>query len=161
MKGKSAIHIARGYQKKNYVGIHFGARGYYVSTVGTDEEVVHAVWISARHRVRTYHELQTVRVRWVILRGCPAMAVRFWRWCWCCQESYRMVSVTSGIDERICPALALIPASCASARIRSRRASSDSCLSMNRPSFSVRASILPAVLNSWRNGQVIHVRISP
>ena len=44
MKGKSAIHIARTYmgQKKNYAGMSFGARGYFVSTVGTDEEVVRA-----------------------------------------------------------------------------------------------------------------------
>ncbi|KAB2891112.1 MAG: IS200/IS605 family transposase [Desulfobulbaceae bacterium] len=42
MKGKSAIHIARTYlgQKKNYNGMHFWARAYFVSTVGTDEEVV-------------------------------------------------------------------------------------------------------------------------
>ena len=42
IKGKSAIYIARAYlgQKKNYGGMHFGARGYYVSTVGVDEEVI-------------------------------------------------------------------------------------------------------------------------
>ena len=42
MKGKSAIHIARVYlgQRKNYNGMHFWARGYYVSTVGADEEVI-------------------------------------------------------------------------------------------------------------------------
>ena len=42
MKGKSAIYIARAYlgQKKNYGGMHFWARGYYVSTVGADEEVI-------------------------------------------------------------------------------------------------------------------------
>ena len=42
MKGKSAIYIARAYlgQKKNYSGMHFWARGYYVSTVGADEEVI-------------------------------------------------------------------------------------------------------------------------
>ena len=42
MKGKSAIYIARTYlgQKKNYGGMHFWARGYYVSTVGADEEVI-------------------------------------------------------------------------------------------------------------------------
>jgi putative transposase len=42
MKGKSAIHIARAYigQRKNFTGQHFWARGYYVSTVGLDEEVV-------------------------------------------------------------------------------------------------------------------------
>ncbi len=42
IKGKSAIHIARAYigQRKNFTGQHFWARGYYVSTVGLDEEVV-------------------------------------------------------------------------------------------------------------------------
>ena len=44
MKGKSAIYIARTYlgQRKNYGGMSFWARGYFVSTVGTDEEVVRA-----------------------------------------------------------------------------------------------------------------------
>ena len=44
LKGKSAIHIARTYmgQRKNYTGMHFWARGYYVSTVGADEEVIRA-----------------------------------------------------------------------------------------------------------------------
>ncbi|KAB2888656.1 MAG: IS200/IS605 family transposase [Desulfobulbaceae bacterium] len=44
IKGKSAIHIARTSlgQKKNYNGMHFWARDYFVSTVGTDEEVVRA-----------------------------------------------------------------------------------------------------------------------
>ena len=44
MKGKSAIHIARMYlgQTKNYSGMSFWARGYFVSTVGADEEVVRA-----------------------------------------------------------------------------------------------------------------------
>jgi len=44
MKGKSAIHIARTYlgQRKNFSGMSFWARGYFVSTVGTDEEVVRA-----------------------------------------------------------------------------------------------------------------------
>jgi putative transposase len=39
IKGKSAIHIARNYlgQRKNLHGMHFWARGYYVSTVGADE----------------------------------------------------------------------------------------------------------------------------
>ena len=42
MKGKSAIYIARSYmgQRKNFTGQHFWARGYYVSTVGLDEEMV-------------------------------------------------------------------------------------------------------------------------
>jgi putative transposase len=42
MKGKSAICITRTYlgQRKNYGGMSFWARGCFVSTVGTDEEVV-------------------------------------------------------------------------------------------------------------------------
>ncbi len=42
IKGKSAIHIARVYmgRKRNYVGQHFWARGYFVSTVGRDEATV-------------------------------------------------------------------------------------------------------------------------
>ncbi len=42
IKGKSAIHIARhfGERRRNFVGQHFWARGYFVSTVGRDEEVI-------------------------------------------------------------------------------------------------------------------------
>lgn len=42
IKGKSAIHIARLYagRKRNYVGQHFWARGYFASTVGRDEQVI-------------------------------------------------------------------------------------------------------------------------
>ena len=42
IKGKSAIHLARTYgeRKKNFVGQHFWARGFFVSTVGRDEEVI-------------------------------------------------------------------------------------------------------------------------
>ncbi len=42
IKGKSAIHIARTYagRKRNYVGQHFWARGYFASTVGRDEKVI-------------------------------------------------------------------------------------------------------------------------
>ncbi len=39
IKGKSAIHLARVYgeRKRNFVGQHFWARGYFVSTVGRAE----------------------------------------------------------------------------------------------------------------------------
>ena len=39
IKGKSAIHIARSYLgvRRNYTGQHFWARGYFVTTVGRDE----------------------------------------------------------------------------------------------------------------------------
>jgi len=41
MKGKSAIAIARmGGKDRNYTGAHFWARGYAVSTIGFDEEIV-------------------------------------------------------------------------------------------------------------------------
>ena len=42
IKGKSAIHVARVYgeRKRNFVGQHFWARGYFVSTVGRDEAVI-------------------------------------------------------------------------------------------------------------------------
>jgi putative transposase len=47
MKGKSAIHIARAYlgKRRNFVGQHFWARGYFVSTVGRDE-------VSVRNYIR-------------------------------------------------------------------------------------------------------------
>jgi putative transposase len=42
IKGKSAIHLARVYgeRKRNFVGQHFWARGYFVSTVGREEAVI-------------------------------------------------------------------------------------------------------------------------
>ncbi len=42
IKGKSAIQIARQFMKreKNFTGCHFWARGYFVTTVGHNEEAV-------------------------------------------------------------------------------------------------------------------------
>ena len=42
IKGKSAISIARNFmgRKRNFSGENFWARGYFVSTVGLDEEMV-------------------------------------------------------------------------------------------------------------------------
>ena len=42
LKGKSAIHIARTYRGKerNFTGENFWARGYFVSTVGAEEQKV-------------------------------------------------------------------------------------------------------------------------
>jgi len=42
IKGKSAIHLARTYgeRRRNFVGEHFWARGYFVSTVGRDEQKI-------------------------------------------------------------------------------------------------------------------------
>ena len=44
IKGKSAIHLARVYgeRKRNFVGQHFWARGFFVKTVGRDEEAIRA-----------------------------------------------------------------------------------------------------------------------
>ena len=41
IKGKSAIHIGRRYlgRRRNFVGQHFWARGYFVSTVERSEQV--------------------------------------------------------------------------------------------------------------------------
>ena len=42
IKGKSAIAIARDFEgcQRNFTGRHFWARGYFVSTVGMDEEAI-------------------------------------------------------------------------------------------------------------------------
>ena len=42
IEGKSAINLARVYgeRKRNFVGQHFWARGYFVSTVGRDEGTI-------------------------------------------------------------------------------------------------------------------------
>ena len=44
IKGKSAIAIARNFRgrERNFLGENFWARGYYVSTVGRDEEIIKA-----------------------------------------------------------------------------------------------------------------------
>ncbi len=44
IKGKSALQIARVFlgRRKNFVGQHFWARGYFVSTVGIDEATLRA-----------------------------------------------------------------------------------------------------------------------
>src|SRR5260370_16901631 len=42
IKGKSAIHLARGYgeRKRNFGGQHFWARGYFASTIAQDQSVL-------------------------------------------------------------------------------------------------------------------------
>ena len=41
LKGKSALYVAQKYgRRRKYRGYHFWARGYFVSTVGHNEEVV-------------------------------------------------------------------------------------------------------------------------
>lgn len=41
LKGKSALYVANKYaRKRRYKGYHFWARGYFVSTLGYNEQVV-------------------------------------------------------------------------------------------------------------------------
>jgi len=60
IKGKSAIHIARTYgeRKRSFVGHHFWARGYFVSTVGRDEEVIREYIRHQEHEDRRIDQLK-------------------------------------------------------------------------------------------------------
>lgn len=60
IKGKSAIHIARRYAevKRNFVGQHFWARGYFVSTVGRDEEVIREYIRHQEHEDRRRDQME-------------------------------------------------------------------------------------------------------
>ncbi len=60
IKGKSAIHIARRYseRKRNFVGQHFWARGYFVSTVGRDEEVIREYIRHQKHEDRRIDQMK-------------------------------------------------------------------------------------------------------
>jgi len=62
IKGKSAIHVARVYgeRKRNFVGQHFWVRGYFVSTVGRDEELIRDY---IRHQEREDRRLEMELLR--------------------------------------------------------------------------------------------------
>jgi putative transposase len=51
VKGKSAIRLARVYgeRRRNFVGQHFWARGYFVSTVGRDEAAIREYIFLRKH----------------------------------------------------------------------------------------------------------------
>ena len=59
IKGKSAISIARQFMRKtkNFTGENFWARGYFVSTVGLDEEVVKAYIREQEKEEERYEQL--------------------------------------------------------------------------------------------------------
>jgi putative transposase len=63
IKGKSAIHLARVYgeRKRNFVGQHFSARGYFVSTVGRDEQVIRAYIRNQEAEDQRLDQLQLLR----------------------------------------------------------------------------------------------------
>ena len=60
IKGKSAIYIARRYAevKRNFVGQRFWARGYFVSTVGRDEEVIREYIRHQEHEDRRRDQME-------------------------------------------------------------------------------------------------------
>jgi len=62
IKGKSAIHIARWHsgRQRNYVGQHFWARGYFVSTVGRDEKVIREYIRHQEQEDRRVDQLQLI-----------------------------------------------------------------------------------------------------
>jgi putative transposase len=59
IKGKSAIHLARVYaeRKRNFVGQHSWARGYFVNTVGRDEDAIRAYVRKGGPEARTVEPL--------------------------------------------------------------------------------------------------------
>ena len=63
IKGKSAIHIARTHsgRQRNFVGQHFWARGYFVSTVGRDEKVIREYIRHQEKEDRRIDQLQLVQ----------------------------------------------------------------------------------------------------
>ena len=60
MKGKSAIHLARvcGEKKRDFIGQHFWARGYFVSTVGRGEDVVRVYIQNQKEEDKRLDQLQ-------------------------------------------------------------------------------------------------------
>ena len=63
IKGKSAIHIARVYgeRRRNFVGQHFWARGYFVSTVGRDEAVIREYIRHQEHEDKRIDQMDLLR----------------------------------------------------------------------------------------------------
>ena len=61
IKGKSAIHLARVYgeRKRNFAGQNFWARGYFVSTVGRDEEMIREY---IRHQEEVDEKLEQMKL---------------------------------------------------------------------------------------------------
>lgn len=61
IKGKSANHLARTYvgRRRNYVGQHFWARGYFASTVGRYEQVIRKY---IRHQEQEDHRIEQLQL---------------------------------------------------------------------------------------------------
>ena len=65
MKGKSAIRVHQEFarQYKNYYGKHFWSRGYFVSTVGIDEERVRE-YVRRQEKQDQLEDGQQLDLRW-------------------------------------------------------------------------------------------------
>ncbi len=63
IKGKSAIYLARVYgeRKRNFVGQHFWARGYFVSTVGRDEALIREYIRNQEHEDKRLEQMNLWR----------------------------------------------------------------------------------------------------
>ena len=63
IKGKSAIYIARHYRgkKRNFSGENFWARGYFVSTVGRDEELIRKYIVEQDNSDKSLDEIPLFR----------------------------------------------------------------------------------------------------
>ena len=63
IKGKSAIQIARQFRAKprDFVGEHFWARGYFVSTIGRDEKTIREY---IRHQEEEDKRLDQLKLKW-------------------------------------------------------------------------------------------------
>lgn len=63
IKGKSAVHLARVYgeRKRSFVGQHFWTRGYFVSTVARDEQVIRAYIRNQEAEDQRLDQLQLLR----------------------------------------------------------------------------------------------------
>lgn len=61
IRGKSAIHLANVYGERlrNFVGMMFWARGYFVSTVGRDETVI---WAYIRYQEQEDQQLDQLKL---------------------------------------------------------------------------------------------------
>jgi putative transposase len=60
IKGKSAIYVARnfGNRRKNFTGEHFWARGYFVSTLGRDDDEIREYIKNQENEDRKYDQLK-------------------------------------------------------------------------------------------------------
>ncbi len=76
IKGKSAISIARNFlgRKRNFTGESFWARGYFVSTVGLDEEVVRQY---IRRQEQEEERLEQLNMPWGVGRLQAAVDLPF------------------------------------------------------------------------------------